>query len=134
MHRPRKPCKEKTAELTCPSTPCSQCLCNYSKRELFLEKAVELIGRHALRVDAIQVLRMLPDDLPLSEISGYLQQVLPSIAHSRMQGQIMSSLERVHNLHLQCSKATLAQHMASHMSNIRTRKNDAREVNTFSFE
>ena len=116
------------------SAPYPQYSCDYSKRELFLEKAVELIGRHALRVDAVQVLRMLPDDLPLSEISGYLQQVLPSIAHSRMQGQIMSSLERVHNLHLQCSKATLAQRMASHMSHIRTRNNDAREGNTFSFE
>jgi hypothetical protein len=65
------------------------------------ERVLALLDRHAEEMPAADVIRMLPDDLPVREVRRYLSRVMSGSTHVRRERLLVHQLARGENLEVQ---------------------------------
>ena len=72
-------------------------------------EVLRILHVHSLRIDPVQALRLLPDDMRLADVTGYLLRVIPHVTHTHRDTQVQKALWKSQYLHTETEHAKLVQ-------------------------
>lgn len=78
----------------------------------FRQYGLDLLQRHATKMNAADVLELIPPDMPLAAVMPYLTQAMPHLQHEAMTYNVAAKLFRVETLRRKHELATLEQRHA----------------------